>query len=394
MKILSVETSCDETAVSLIEAKGGLTEPFFKVLGNALFSQIEIHKKYGGVFPVLAKREHSKNLVPLLTDTLTQASEYQKTDNKISNEVWQKITKILERENELATELQKNFDDIKRPDIDFIAVTAGPGLEPALWVGISFAKALGLLWNLPVLPINHMEGHIASVLLGKSDTDSKNNIQFPALALLISGGHTELVEISDWGKYKIIGKTLDDAVGEAFDKVARMLALPYPGGPEISRLAELARTENLLKKCKLPRPMIHSGDFNFSFSGLKTAVLYYIRDHSAISEEDKPDIAREFEDATVEVLLNKTEKAIIQTGAKTLIVAGGVISNKKLRAEFEKLSEKYNDLDVRIPLREMATDNSLMIAIAAFVDVTKNPETLKEQKEIKANGNLELSEKL
>jgi N6-L-threonylcarbamoyladenine synthase len=173
-----------------------------------------------------------------------------------------------------------------------------------------------------------------------------------------------------------------------------MLALPYPGGPEISRLAELARTENLLKKCKLPRPMIHSGDFNFSFSGLKTAVLYYIRDHSAISEEDKPDIAREFEDATVEVLLNKTEKAIIQTGAKTLIVAGGVISNKKLRAEFEKLSEKYNDLDVRIPLREMATDNSLMIAIAAFVDVTKNPETLKEQKEIKANGNLELSEKL
>jgi N6-L-threonylcarbamoyladenine synthase len=394
MKILSIETSCDETAVSLVEAKGGLTEPFFKVLGNALFSQIEIHKKYGGVFPALAKREHSKNLAPLLIDTLTQASEYQKTDNKISNEVWQKITKILERENELATELQKNFDDIKRPDIDFIAVTAGPGLEPALWVGISFAKALGLLWNLPVLPINHMEGHIASVLLGKSDTDSKNNIQFPALALLISGGHTELVEISDWGKYKIIGKTLDDAVGEAFDKVARMLALPYPGGPEISRLAELARTENLLKKCKLPRPMIHSGDFNFSFSGLKTAVLYYIRDHSAISEEDKPDIAREFEDATVEVLLNKTEKAIIQTGAKTLIVAGGVISNKKLRAEFEKLSEKYNDLDVRIPLREMATDNSLMIAIAAFVDVTKNPETLKEQKEIKANGNLELSEKL
>ena len=408
MKILSIETSCDETAVSLVEAKGGLTEPFFNVLGNALFSQIEVHKKYGGVFPALAKREHGKNLVPLLVDTLTQAGEYKKTNefgvsktpldmrSQMSkgifdtDEVWQKIEKILDREENLAGEFRKFFDGATKPDVDFIAVTSGPGLEPALWVGISFAKALGLLWNLPVLPINHMEGHIASVLLGKSDS-LKNKIQFPALALLISGGHTELVEIFDWGKYKIIGQTRDDAVGEAFDKVARMLGLPYPGGPEISRLAEIARTENLPRVAKLPRPMIHADNFDFSFSGLKTAVLYWIRDHGEPVETDKQDIAREFEDAVVEVLASKTEKAVENVNAKTLIVAGGVISNKKLRDTFENFNQKYSELTVRIPLREMTTDNSLMIAIAGFVNVTQNPELLKSQKEIIANGNLRLS---
>ncbi len=422
-----------------MEANGGLTEPHFVVLGNALFSQIEIHKKYGGVFPSLAKREHGKNLVPLLVDALTQAGEYFAPEKNLdemnmsktvfdTEEKWGEIEKILDRENELGVELKKFFYDIQKPDIDFIAVTSGPGLEPALWVGISFAKALGLLWDLPVLPINHMEGHITSVLLNRSDEftisnfqfskenkdreKSKRNseteklIKFPAVALLISGGHTELVRISDWGQYKIIGQTRDDAVGEAFDKVARMLGLPYPGGPEISRLAEIARTENLTKgdepvdtepagvvtkKCKLPRPMIHSKDFDFSFSGLKTAVLYWIRDHGELSEIDKMDIAREFEDAVVEVLISKTESAVEETNAKTLIVAGGVISNKKLRESFENFSQKYPELSVRIPLREMTTDNSLMIAIAGFVNVTQNPDILKNQKEIVANGNLRLS---
>jgi N6-L-threonylcarbamoyladenine synthase len=390
MKILSIETSCDETAVSLVEAKQGLTEPFFSVLGNALFSQIEVHKKYGGVFPTLAKREHGKNLTPLLVDTLTQAGEYKKTDQKNPIEIWQKIEKVLDREENLASEFRKFFDGATKPDVDFIAVTSGPGLEPALWVGISFARALGILWNIPVLPVNHMEGHMASVLLGKND-DLKNKIQFPAVALLISGGHTELVEISDWGKYKIIGQTRDDAVGEAFDKVARMLGLPYPGGPEISRLAEIARTENLPRVAKLPRPMIHSDDFDFSFSGLKTAVLYWIRDHGNPNDTEKKDIAREFEDAVVEVLVSKTESAIEETDAKTLIVAGGVISNKKLRKTFENFSQKYSELTVRIPLHEMTTDNSLMIAIAGFINVSQNPELLKNQKEIVANGNLRLS---
>jgi N6-L-threonylcarbamoyladenine synthase len=398
MKILSIETSCDETAVSLVEAKGGLDEPFFRVAGNALFSQIEVHKKYGGVFPALAKREHGKNLAPLLVDTLTQAGEYVAAGNNVKHpvEIWQKIEKLLNRENDLAADLKNFFDGAEKPDIDFIAVTAGPGLEPALWVGISFASALGALWNIPVLPINHMEGHITSVLLSKNDatenekTETKNQIQFPAVALLISGGHTELVEISGWGKYKIIGETKDDAVGEAFDKVARMLSLPYPGGPEISRLAEIARTENLPHKCKLPRPMMHSGDLNFSFSGLKTAVLYWIRDHGELSETDKRDIAREFEDAVVEVLVHKTEAAVEQVGAKTLIVAGGVISNKELRKAFQNFNQKYSDLTVRIPLREMTTDNSLMIAIAGFVNVTQNPKLLQTKPTIIANGNLRL----
>jgi N6-L-threonylcarbamoyladenine synthase len=434
MKILSIETSCDETAVSLVEAKGGLTEPYFVVAGNALFSQIEIHKKYGGVFPTLAKREHGKNLTPLLVDTLSQAGEYEKTAVKNPDEIWQKIEKILDRENDLASDLKKFFDGRKKPAVDFIAVTSGPGLEPALWVGISFARALGVLWNIPVLPVNHMEGHIASVLLNKTNefkmqkskckiekqeekTETKSKIQteikFPAVALLISGGHTELVKIAGWGKYKIIGQTRDDAVGEAFDKVARMLGLPYPGGPEISRLAEIARTENLPKVAKLPRPMMHSNDFDFSFSGLKTAVLYWIRDHGELSERPAADvalpsgsglidsvpmsqhfiadIAREFEDAVVEVLVRKTESAVEETNAKTLVVAGGVISNKKLREEFENFSQKYPGLSVRIPLREMTTDNSLMIAIAGFVDVTQNPELLLDQKTIIANGNLRLS---
>ena len=436
-----------------MEAKGGLTEPFFRVMGNALFSQIEIHKKYGGVFPSLAKREHGKNLVPLLVDALSQAGEYFAPEKNIGKsksegspqilipegspriiEKWQKIEKILDRENDLAAELKKFFAGAKKPDVDFIAVTSGPGLEPALWVGISFAEALGLLWDIPVLPVNHMEGHMTSILLNKIDavegckviklsskkqeekteteksntetkTKNEKQIQFPAVALLISGGHTELVEISDWGQYKIIGETRDDAVGEAFDKVARMLGLSYPGGPEISRLAEMARAENLPKgdepvgtepagvvpkKCKLPRPMMHSGDLNFSFSGLKTAVLYWIRDHGEISENDKCDIAREFEDAVVEVLLGKTETAIEQVGAKTLIIGGGVISNKKLREEFEGLAEKYSDLVVRVPMREMTTDNSLMIAVASFVDVTKNPQLLQTEHIIIANGNLRL----
>jgi len=391
MKILSIETSCDETAVSLVEATGTLVEPHFAVLGNALFSQIEIHKKYGGVFPSLAKREHGKNLVPLLVDALSQAGKYKKTGTKDSEETWQNIEKILAREENLSTDLKKFFDDAQKPDVDFIAVTSGPGLEPALWVGISFARALGILWNIPVLPVNHMEGHIASVLLNKTDvTKTKNQIEFPAVALLISGGHTELVKIDDWGKYKIIGQTRDDAVGEAFDKVARMLGLPYPGGPEISRLAEMARTEKMSKKCKLPRPMIHSGDFDFSFSGLKTAVLYWIRDHGEQSETDKQDIAREFEDAVVEVLVGKTESAVEHVNAKTLIVAGGVISNKKLREAFQNFSQKYPELAVRIPAREMTTDNSVMIAFAGFVDVVQKPELLENQKEIVADGNMRL----
>ncbi len=367
MKILSIETSCDETAVSIVEAEGGIESPSFKILGNALFSQVNRHREYGGVYPMLAKREHIKNLPPLLASVLKQAG----------------------------------MDKTKRPDIDIIGVTSGPGLEPALWVGISFAENLAKLWDIPVVPINHMEGHICSVLINETNEFSisnfqfSNRIQFPALALLISGGHTELVSMKDWGKYEVIGQTCDDAVGEAFDKVARMLGLPYPGGPEISKLAEYARENNLPRVAKLPRPMIHSDNFNFSFSGLKTAVLYYIRDkfnkdHTKMSFEEKADLAREFEDAVVDVLLHKTERVILETNTKTLIVAGGVIANKKIRQTFTELVEKYPDLILKIPTNSLATDNSLMIAAATYFNVILNPKILDEQTKIIANGNLRL----
>lgn len=391
MKILSIETSCDETAISLIEAEGTLEFPSFKILGNSLISQINIHKEYGGVFPMLAKREHAKNLVPILKKVLTDASMF--TENKNIEGVvdWAEIEKLLSKEDGLFEELKKVLVEIEVPKIDVIAVTSGPGLAPALWVGITFAKALGKIWNLPVIPVNHMEGHIASVLINSSDSLSK--IIFPALALLVSGGHTEIVHIKNWGDYKIIGETKDDAVGEAFDKVARMLSLPYPGGPEISRLAEFAREKNLPREAKLPRPMIHSNDLNFSFSGLKTSVLYYIRDHfseSQITKEHSADIAREFEDSVVEVLKVKTIRALEETGAKTLIVAGGVIANKRLQESFTEVEKEFTDLKVLTPDLEMATDNALMIGAAAYINLTLNPEITENLDGIVAQGNLKL----
>jgi N6-L-threonylcarbamoyladenine synthase len=272
-----------------------------------------------------------------------------------------------------------------------ISVTSGPGLAPALWVGVSCAEALSKLWDIPSIPVNHMEGHIVSVLMENSDI---RPVEFPAIALLISGGHTELVKIENWGKYEILGETVDDAVGEAFDKTARLLGLPYPGGPEISRLAEIAREKMAPKKAKFPRPMIHSDNLNFSFSGLKTAVLYYIRDNfnenNPIQDIDKIDIAREFEDSVVEVLIEKTKKALDDTNSKTLIVAGGVIANKKIRSTFMKLEDEYDGLIVKIPINSLATDNALMIACATYFNVTLYPEKLSNPQKIAANGNLRL----
>ncbi len=388
MIILSIETSCDETAVSIVEANGGLKSPTFSVLGNALFSQIDIHKEYGGVFPMVAKREHAKKLPILLKETLKETQMFISYDISYEMNIWEEFKNITSREEGLYENFRKLFENVEKPKIDVISVTAGPGLVPALWVGVSFATALGKLWSIPVVGANHMEGHIASVLLDGSDGDKNNVIRFPALALLISGGHTELVEIKGWGKYNIIGETRDDAVGEAFDKVARMLELPYPGGPHISAMADMAREKNLPHIAKLPRPMIHSDDFDFSFAGLKTAVLYYLRDHP---DFDKSDVAREFEDAVTEVLLKKTKKALEQTGAKTLIIAGGVIANKKLREVFTRLSTEYEDLAVKIPERSLTGDNAIMIAYATYIHVSAYPELLKGEEKIIANGNLRLN---
>src|SRR3989338_4703331 len=341
MKILGIETSCDETAVCLIEAEGSFGASFkFQVLGNALHSQIATHAPYGGIFPNLAKREHAKNLVPLLSEVLAQSAQAVQGPSLIQLVQGRSlnIRELLVREPELFQALEEFLKTHGRPDIDAIAVTHGPGLEPALWVGVNFAKALSAVWNIPIVPVNHLEGHIAMAIVSNPDTSLYNEVSglridesgFPAIALVISGGHTELDLITEWPKFKTIGETRDDAVGEAFDKVARMMGLPYPGGPHISALAEMSRNNaehtrndadeiprpnerihSFGRACKsassphesalnLPRPMIHEPGFDFSFSGLKTAVLRLVKDR-VLSEEEKTEIAREFEDAATEV---------------------------------------------------------------------------------------------
>lgn len=388
MRILSIETSCDETAVSIVEAQGARETPTFRVLGNALYSQAKLHEKYGGVYPNLAKREHAKNLIPLLKIVLDEAGEL-KTENR-EDIAKEEIEAILSREEDLKRDFLELIPNIATPEIDAIAVTIGPGLEPALWVGVNFAKALSLAWNKPVIPVNHMEGHIASVLLGNKES---KGLSYPLLSLLISGGHTQLVYAEESLSYKIIGDTRDDAVGEAFDKVARMLDLPYPGGPQISKLA-LADRQRRKKanKWDLPRPMINTPDYDFSFSGLKTAVLYRLRNALELDQISKEEIAREFEDAVTEVLLKKTERAITEYGIKTLIIAGGVAANTYIREAFKKLSSKYADLSVEIPENNLSTDNSIMIAMAAYLRPENQllPENSSQIRSLTPNGNLSL----
>ncbi len=350
LKILSIETSCDETAISLLDITGPIEKPEVRVLGNSLYSQAKLHAEYGGVYPTLAKREHQKNLPILLEKTLREAG----TD-----------------------------------EVDFIAVTSGPGLEPALWTGIVFAQELGKKWQKPVVGINHMEGHIYSVL---TSLEKDKDLALPALALLISGGHTELVLIKGFGNYQVIGRTLDDAAGEAYDKAARMLGLPYPGGPEISRLAEKAREEKVVPSFKLPRPMLHSPDLNFSFSGLKTAVLYKIRAAGELSESFKQEMAYEFEEAVCEVLVEKTRRALHKhQDIQSLIVAGGVAANQYLCSKLEGLRSDLPHLSTHFPTRTMATDNAIMIGLAAYIQVSLSPQLLKTETVLEANGNLSLN---
>lgn len=382
MKILSIETSCDETGISILEATGGATNPTFKVLGNNVSSQIQIHIPYGGVFPALAKREHEKNLPLVLEQTLKEAKL-----------------------------------DKKEKPVDAIAVTSGPGLEITLWTGIVFAKELAKKWNVPLIPVNHMEGHVISVFGKTKGKFSIPKVKAPILSLLVSGGHTELVITKKWLDYKIIGQTLDDAVGEAFDKVARMLELPYPGGPQISKLAEEQRlqekqlskelrspTGRVLSKnsaefyagpekvsfsVSLPRPMLYSKNFDFSYSGLKTSVLYLIKKIGKLDDKTKSDIALEFENAAIECLTYKTSKAIQKYKIKTLIVAGGVAANTHLRNEVTKLAKKLK-VKLLFPTKELSTDNSLMIGIVGYIHYVKNKKKYTKNTRVIADGNLKL----
>lgn len=365
MRILAIETSCDETAVALVESEGALPSVSVKVLGTALYSQAKLHAKYGGVYPNLAKREHGSNLAPLTKVALTEAKMWRDEVRQISPELRKTIEELLAREGELVFGALEIIETGAKPDIDAIAVTEGPGLEPALWVGINFAKALALAWGLPLIPVNHMEGHLLSSLVRDGKIES---VSLPVLALLISGGHTEFVVMREWGSYEKIGETLDDAVGEAFDKVARLLELPYPGGPQISRLAEEARVKGITPKKKLPRPMLDSKNLDFSFSGLKTAVLYLVRDMGTLTDEDKLGIAREFEDAAAEVFVAKTRVAIEKTGAKSIVLGGGVAANLHIRSELKKFVEKEcSDIALYLPDPSITGDNAMMIAIAGLL---------------------------
>lgn len=390
MKILSIETSCDETGIAILEQGSDQT---VRILADALASQIELHAQYGGVFPALAKRAHAEKITILLEQALSDAELLEAADEAQKN-IPEMLAFLDEKETTLKEHLTPFLTYYKKPDIDYIAVTVGPGLEPALWVGVNTAKALSTIWGIPVIGINHMEGHVVTAAFEKinEDTYILSPLDTPILSLLVSGGHTELVLSEKFGDYQKIGKTRDDAVGEAFDKVARVLGLPYPGGPAVSKLAKTWRDEEETRRFELPRPMLHSGDFDFSFSGIKTAVLYTARDLGhEMTDEEKRALAGEFENAAIEVLVKKTLDAITLHNAQTIIVGGGVAGNTHLRAELiEKVGQSYPEITILFPEPWLATDNAIMIGMAAMLQIFSGQIKTSALSELKADGNLSL----
>ncbi|MFA6158298.1 MAG: tRNA (adenosine(37)-N6)-threonylcarbamoyltransferase complex transferase subunit TsaD [Candidatus Paceibacterota bacterium] len=396
MHILGIETSCDETAISLIEASEASNN--VRILGNTVHTQIDVHAPYGGVFPDLAKREHAKNLIPVLAKTLEQAGVAIAESHPFTPDLEPVLASTFTYEPELLAAFNAYIPTIQKPSIDLISVTIGPGLTPALWVGINFARALSIVWNIPLVPSNHMEGHILAALIEKIDHKPgeilgtydllDRRVVYPALSLLISGGHTQIVLVEKIGSYKIIGQTRDDAVGECFDKIARTLGLPYPGGPKISALAAEARAQGIRSPEPLPRPMIASDDYDFSFSGLKTAVLYLtkrlIEKAGALTPDTIQGIAREAEDAMTDVLVAKMRKAAEAYGIETVIVGGGVIANSHIRKALENLAADCG-LRMLVPQIDHSTDNALMIALAGYYGRDK---ALAPGSELKAFGTL------
>jgi len=319
MLVLGIESSCDETGLALYDTGAGL-------LSHALHSQIAMHRDYGGVVPELASRDHIRRVLPLLRQVLDEAGR-------------------------------------TRQDIDAIAFTQGPGLAGALLVGASVANALGFALDVPMLGVHHLEGHLLSPLLTKEPPP------FPFVALLVSGGHTQLMEVRGVGDYTLLGETLDDAAGEAFDKTAKLLGLGYPGGPEVSRLADFG----VPGVFDLPRPMLHSPNLDFSFAGLKTAVLTQVRKLPNTCEQDRANLARAFVDAIVDVLAAKSIKALKQTGHKRLVVAGGVGANRQLRERLNQEAAKRKS-QVYYPDLSFCTDNGAMIAFAGAMRLEAAPE--------------------
>jgi len=341
MTILGIETSCDETSIALLKTEKTKAGFVYEPIASTVASQIKVHAPYGGVVPMLASREHVKNLEIVFQKTIFEAF---------------------------------GFSEKVESKIDLISVTCGPGLIPALLVGVNFAKTLAWVWKKPIIGVNHLEGHLLSFFLPEKTENFQISISsfqkiFPAIGLLISGGHTLLVYTKDIGKYEIIGETRDDAAGECFDKGARLLGLGYPGGPVIAAEAEKYRIRNTKYRIqRLPRPMLDSRDYDFSFSGLKTALLYLWQKLN--SEEKKkllPSLAFELQEAITDVLIEKTLKAAKNYSVKSIILGGGVTANQRLREKFqEKLQKQNKPFNFYLPLLKYTTDNAMMIALAGF----------------------------
>jgi len=309
MKTLGIETSCDETAVAVYDSEHG-------IIGESVFSQIKMHAEYGGVVPELASRDHCVKIISVLQEAINQV------------------------------DLQS---------IDQVAYTSGPGLLGALLIGESFAQGISSALNIPLIPINHLEGHLMSPVMEFPE------IKVPYICLLVSGGHSMIVDVKDRGDYKILGQSQDDAVGEAFDKVGKLLGLPYPGGPHIERLALKGNP----KAYDFPRPMMHSDNLDLSFSGLKTSVLYTVRDIDDLTDKVKADIAASFQQAVIDVLTKKIKKAVELSGRSEVIIAGGVAANKALRAAIKDLENTIN-IRVYYPSLKYCGDNAAMMPLLAL----------------------------
>ncbi len=347
MRILAIESSCDETALAILtNGKSSLT-----LVKNQVYSQVEIHKKYGGVVPEVAARQHVETVIPLL--------DY-------------------------------NLPNLK--NIDYLAVTQGPGLITSLLLGVTAAKTLAMVNNLPLVPVNHIAGHVYANWLSNKKLVKEDKKYFPSLQLIVSGGHTELVLMNNHGKYKLLGQTLDDAVGEAFDKVAKILSLGYPGGPIVSRLAEQGNAQAY----DFPRPMLNSGDYNFSFSGLKTAVLYTLEKKKRITKKDINNICASFQAAAVEVLVKKTLKAARQYKVKSIMLSGGVAANAKLRKDLQQAA-KQAKLPFFFPELRFTGDNAAMIAAAAYYTIKHQPKKIYQKAKnvllLKPRANWQLTDK-
>jgi len=351
MIILGIETSCDETSLVILKANKAKID--LKAL--TISSQTKLHAPWGGVVPELAARQHTENIIPLLQETLAKAK-------------------------------------IKPAQIDLITVTQGPGLITALQVGVETAKTLSAAWQKPILGVNHIAGHLVSPFLSSSRwTLANKKTTWPAIALVVSGGHTEIYLMRSLNNWKLLGKTLDDAVGEAFDKVARMLNLPYPGGPQVAKLAQ----QGDAKYFDLPRPLLKKPGYDFSFSGLKTAVLYTLQKYKPVArgEELVANICASFQQAAIDVLIGKTLKAAVEFKARTIIVGGGVSANQKLRQQFQKIvKEKMPKVNLLFPDLKFTGDNAAMVALAGAVQNNfKVPKKLiNNWQHMQANANWEL----